>query len=73
MAEEQNPHDIPGLEKLEEHVDVRVRQRAYEIWLEEGRPEGRDLDHWARAKAELARASDLKRAEGEITSISESD
>ena len=30
-----------------------VRQRSYEIWVREGRPEGRSLDHWLRAKAEL--------------------
>ena len=29
------------------------RQRAYAIWEEEGRPSGRDLDHWQRAEAEL--------------------
>ncbi|TIX90657.1 DUF2934 domain-containing protein [Rhizobium sp. P44RR-XXIV] len=26
------------------------RERAYRIWEEEGRPEGRDLDHWQRAE-----------------------
>ena len=31
----------------------RVRERAYEIWISEGRPEGRDLDHWRRAEWEL--------------------
>jgi hypothetical protein len=28
-------------------------QRAYEIWESEGRPHGRDQEHWARAEAEL--------------------
>jgi hypothetical protein len=32
----------------------RVEQRAYEIWEEEGRPEGRAKDHWSRAEAELS-------------------
>lgn len=31
----------------------RVRQRAHEIWESEGRPEGRESDHWSRAEAEL--------------------
>jgi hypothetical protein len=31
-----------------------VRQRSYEIWLREGRPEGKALEHWLRAKGELA-------------------
>jgi hypothetical protein len=30
-----------------------VRQRSYEIWVREGQPEGKSLDHWLRAKAEL--------------------
>jgi len=33
-----------------------VAARAYEIYLEEGRPEGRDLEHWTRAEAELLRS-----------------
>ena len=27
----------------------RVRDRAYVIWIEDGRPEGRSEDHWRRA------------------------
>jgi hypothetical protein len=30
-----------------------IRERAYAIWEEEGRPEGRHLDHWLRAEAEI--------------------
>jgi hypothetical protein len=33
-----------------------VAVRAYEIYLEEGRPEGRDLEHWTRAESELLRS-----------------
>jgi len=28
------------------------RARAYQIWEDEGRPEGRHLDHWARAEGQ---------------------
>ena len=28
-----------------------IRKIAYEIWEEEGRPDGKDLDHWFRAEA----------------------
>jgi len=28
-----------------------IRLMAYQIWEDEGRPEGRDLDHWLRAEA----------------------
>ena len=31
----------------------RIRERAYAIWIEEGRPHGRDLAHWRRAHEEL--------------------
>ena len=31
----------------------RIRQRAHEIWEEEGRPEGRHAEHWAQASREL--------------------
>jgi hypothetical protein len=30
-----------------------IRERAYAIWEDEGRPEGRHLDHWLRAEAEI--------------------
>jgi hypothetical protein len=32
---------------------ARIRQRAYEIWEGEGRPEGRERIHWLRAEAEF--------------------
>ncbi len=31
-----------------------IRQRAYAIWEEDGRPEGRQEEHWQRASMELA-------------------
>jgi hypothetical protein len=31
----------------------RVRKRAYLIWVDEGGPQGRELDHWLRAKWEI--------------------
>jgi hypothetical protein len=30
-----------------------IRQRAYAIWEAEGRPHGREWDHWLRAAEEL--------------------
>lgn len=38
----------------EEAQEQWICQRAYQIWEEEGRPEGRALDHWLRAKDEIA-------------------
>ncbi len=30
-----------------------VRQRAHEIWERQGRPEGRQEEHWAQARREI--------------------
>lgn len=31
----------------------KIAQRAFEIWIANGRPEGMDLQNWLRAEAEL--------------------
>jgi hypothetical protein len=31
----------------------RIRARAHEIWEREGRPDGRDADHWRQASDEV--------------------
>ena len=33
----------------------RIRERAYGIWIAEGRPRGQGLAHWQRAHHELQR------------------
>ncbi|MFC7739313.1 DUF2934 domain-containing protein [Roseomonas sp. GCM10028921] len=33
--------------------DKRIRERAQGIWEKEGRPEGRDQEHWLQAEREL--------------------
>lgn len=33
--------------------ESRVRMRAHELWEQEGRPEGRDTDHWEQASREI--------------------
>lgn len=37
-----------------EKSDDAVRERAYEIWEREGRPDGLHENHWKQALAELA-------------------
>ena len=37
-----------------------IRERAYQLWEQEGRPEGRDLDHWLRAEREHAMDFEFK-------------
>ena len=34
--------------------DEAIRDRAYQIWEREGRPHGRDRDHWLQAAWELS-------------------
>lgn len=34
--------------------DDRIRQKAHELWEAEGRPHGRDHDHWVQAKEIIA-------------------
>lgn len=34
--------------------DAEISLRAYQIWEAEGKPSGKDFEHWLRAKAELA-------------------
>jgi DUF2934 family protein len=31
-------------------TDAEIQHAAYLLWLEAGRPEGRDLEHWLAAK-----------------------
>ena len=34
--------------------EERIKQRAYQIWEQEGRPHGADLRHWLKAFEEVA-------------------
>jgi hypothetical protein len=43
---------IGFVSRLDERL---IQERAYGIWIEEGRPHGRDLAHWQRARHELQR------------------
>jgi hypothetical protein len=52
-GEEAHAIDTDAAKPLDEH---RIRERAYEIWAEEGKPEGRHIDHWQRARWELEQA-----------------
>jgi hypothetical protein len=36
----------------------RVRLRAYLIWEREGRPEGKEVEHWLAAEREIAQEED---------------
>ena len=38
---------------MEQSLDVRIRERAYEIWNAQGCPEGRADEHWLTAEREI--------------------
>lgn len=43
---------MPGID-----LEDLVRLRAYAIWIEEGQPEGREREHWMRARREMQQES----------------
>ncbi len=43
-----------------EPSEAEIARLAYEIWEMEGRPEGRDLDHWMMARKQLLGVGDPK-------------
>lgn len=40
---------------MTQNQEARIRQRAYEIWMDEGAPSGRAEANWLQAQAELDR------------------
>ena len=49
------------LEKASD-LQERIRRRAHAIWEREGRPHGRDQDHWREAESELGREETAKKS-----------
>ncbi|WP_241665517.1 DUF2934 domain-containing protein [Teichococcus oryzae] len=43
-------------EPMQDDEQDRIRQRAHAIWEQQGRPEGRDADHWRQAEQEAGSA-----------------
>ena len=41
--------------------DSKIADAAYHLWLNEGQPEGRDKEHWLRARSEIEAAAPKKR------------
>ena len=38
---------------MQSDIEDRIRNRAFEMWQDEGCPPGRDLDFWLKAESEL--------------------
>jgi hypothetical protein len=43
----------------------KIAARAYEIWVEEGYPDGKEQEHWLRAEQELAGQDSAEQMGGE--------
>jgi hypothetical protein len=48
--------------KSAEEIRKEIEVRAYLIWESEGRPHGRQGEHWRRAEAEILGGKTLKKA-----------
>jgi hypothetical protein len=44
---------------MDQAREDRIRERAYLIWIREGRPEGRDKVHWRLASDDIDREDRL--------------
>ncbi len=56
MTDERHASTADAVERgpeVERDREPRVRERAYMMWEQEGRPDGRSVDHWPTAKREL--------------------
>lgn len=42
------------MDKAKQDEDARIRERAYHMWDQDGRPDGRAEDHWALAREAIA-------------------
>ena len=49
---------------MENDKEERIRRRAHELWEREGRPDGREAEHWDVAERELERDAAASVAEG---------
>ncbi|WP_224014734.1 MULTISPECIES: DUF2934 domain-containing protein [Paraburkholderia] len=51
---------------MNDEREARIRQRAYQLWEDDGAPEGRSDEYWGRAEKQVAAEYD---AEGEVPDI----
>jgi hypothetical protein len=48
---------------MQDNIEQRIRERAYQIWEHEGRPDGRAEHHWEQACALIAREDEVARGQ----------
>lgn len=42
------------------HDDAAIRERAYLLWEQEGRPHGREMEFWSRAEVAMAETEQMQ-------------
>jgi hypothetical protein len=52
MTRRPPPRDLEG-DEMTQPTDKEIKNRAYEIWERNGRPEGREDEFWRQAEQEL--------------------
>jgi hypothetical protein len=57
-------HESNGVEKYFAPSPEEVARRAYFCYVNEGSPEGRDVQHWLAAEAQLTAERNLTRTHG---------
>jgi|KBSMisStaDraftv2_1062788.scaffolds.fasta_scaffold6308098_1 hypothetical protein len=38
---------------MDRELEDRIRQRAYDLWLENGQPDGSEMDFWLQAERDI--------------------
>jgi DUF2934 family protein len=38
---------------MTEEAEQRIRERAFQLWIEDGQPEGKEKEHWERARSQI--------------------
>ncbi|BAQ48190.1 DUF2934 domain-containing protein [Methylobacterium aquaticum] len=54
-----------------DHIETRIRERAYALWERDGRLDGRDAHYWTLAEQELRGASAAPESDAARVSVAE--
>lgn len=49
------PEPPEGVSAEDEATITRIRERAYDLWVEAGRPDGREMEFWLAAEREMGK------------------
>jgi hypothetical protein len=56
MSDSKRNPRIAESAELEEQLEARIQQRAYELYVQRGREDGHDWEDWLTAESEVARS-----------------